>query len=95
MCARGYSDTLVLLGSLADALCGWLHPEAPLYYAGNIKGPSGDVKKALLDLYRSCTGALKSQDLFKGKSRAVAIALPYGRSLLSVPGRSNVNLTED
>lgn len=45
MCARGYSDTMVLPGSVADVLCGWLQAGAPLYYTANVKGPSGDVRR--------------------------------------------------
>lgn len=45
VCARGCSDTLVLPGSVADVLCGWLQAGAPLYYTGDVKGPSGDVRR--------------------------------------------------
>lgn len=45
MCACGYLDTLVLPGCVPDVLCGWLQAGAPLDYTGNVKEPSGDVRR--------------------------------------------------
>lgn len=69
---------------------GW----SPSVFHWQCKGAFRWHEKALLGLHRSCRGALERQLLLKGKSRAVAIALPYRHSLLSDPERSQVNLTE-